>query len=129
MINKAILIGNLGADPEVRYTQSGSTVANFNMATNERWKDQNGEQQEQVEWHRVIAFGRKAEICEEFLAKGSKIYIEGRIQTRKWGDKDGVTRFATEIVARTVTMLDTKGGGSSRPPEPPPPEPGEETSF
>lgn len=128
MINKAILIGNLGADPDIRYTQSGTAVANFNMATNERWKDHNGEQQEQVEWHRVIAFGRKAEICEEFLSKGSKIYIEGRIQTRKWEDKDGVTRFTTEIVARTITMLDSKGGGS-RPPEPSPPEPGEVVPF
>ncbi|MEN8141506.1 MAG: single-stranded DNA-binding protein, partial [Thermodesulfobacteriota bacterium] len=81
MINKAILIGNLGGDPEIRYTQSGTAVANFNIATTERWKDQQGQQQEQTEWHRIVAFARLGEICGEYLHKGSKVYIEGRIQT------------------------------------------------
>ncbi len=112
MINKAILVGNLGADPEVRYTQSGTAVANFNIATNERWKGQDGQMQDHTEWHRVVAFARLGEICGEYLSKGSKVYIEGRIQTRKWEDKDGVTRFTTEIVAREMKMLDSKGGGS-----------------
>ena len=84
MINKAIIIGNLGADPEIRYTQSGSQVATFNVATTERWKDQSGQQQESTEWHRIVAWQRLAEICGEYLHKGSRVYIEGRIQTRKW---------------------------------------------
>jgi single-strand DNA-binding protein len=135
MINKAILIGNLGGDPEVRYTQNGSAVANFNVATTERWKDQAGTQQEQTEWHRVVAFARLGEICGEYLSKGSKVYIEGRIQTRQWDDKDGNKRYTTEIVAREMKMLDSKpsqggsGGGSYN--EPPPAEPrmGDDVPF
>ena len=108
MLNKALLIGNLGSDPEINYTQSGTAVANLSIAMSERWKDKDGNQQEKTEWHRVVAFGRLAEICGEYLAKGSKIYIEGRIQTRQWEDKDGNKRYTTEIVAREVKFLDGK---------------------
>jgi len=111
MINKAILIGNLGADPEVRYTQSGTAVASFNVATTERWKGQDGQMQEQTEWHRIVAWAKLAEICGEYLHKGSKVYIEGKIQTRKWQDKDGADRYTTEIVARDMKMLTPKGEG------------------
>jgi len=110
MLSKTLLIGNLGADVETRYTQNGVAVANFSMATTERWKDSEGNPQEATEWHRIVAFGRLAEICSEYLAKGSKVYIEGRLQTRKWEDKDGVTRYTTEIVAKEMKML---GGGNS----------------
>jgi len=109
MVNKVILIGNLGADPEVRYTQNGTAVANFRLATTETWKKE-GEREEQTEWHRVVTFGRLAEICGEYLSKGSKVYIEGRIQTRKWEDRDGNPRYTTEIVAREMKMLSPKGG-------------------
>jgi len=105
-----MLIGNLGADVETRYTQNEVAVASFRMATTERWKDSEGNPQEATEWHRIVAFGRLAEICSEYLAKGSKVYIEGRLQTRKWEDKDGVTRYTTEIVAKEMKML---GGGNS----------------
>jgi len=111
MINKVILIGNLGKDPEVRYSQSGSAVANFNIATTESRKKADGSREELTEWHRIVAFGRLAEICGEYLAKGSKVYIEGRIQTRKWDDKDGNTRYTTEIVANEMKMLTPKGSG------------------
>jgi single-strand DNA-binding protein len=110
MLNKATLIGNLGGDPEIRYTQSGTAVANFTIATTERWKDKDGQQQEQTEWHRIVAFSRLGEICGEYLSKGSKVYIEGRIQTRSWDDKDGNKRYTTEIVAREMKMLDSKPG-------------------
>jgi len=135
MINKAILIGNLGSDPEVRYTQSGAAVANFTIATTEKWKGQDGQMQEQTEWHRIVAFARLGEICGEYLSKGSKVYIEGRIQTRKWEDKDGNARYTTEIVAREMKMLDSKGASSGSAnygnQEPPVPEPrmGEEVPF
>ncbi|MFZ5758934.1 MAG: single-stranded DNA-binding protein [Thermodesulfobacteriota bacterium] len=135
MINKAILIGNLGSDPEIRYTQSGTAVANFSVATTEKWKGQDGQVQEQTEWHRIVAFARLAEICGEYLSKGSKVYIEGRIQTRSWDDKDGNKRYTTEIVAREMKMLSAKGGagssGSQYGDEPPPPEPrpGDEVPF
>jgi len=114
MINKAILIGNLGADPEVRYTQSGTAVASFNVATTERWKGQDGQMQEQTEWHRIVAWAKLAEICGEYLHKGSRVYIEGKIQTRKWQDKDGADRYTTEIVARDMKMLTPKGGEGGR---------------
>lgn len=107
MVNKAILIGNLGADVETRYTQAGAAVANFNMATVESWT-KDGKKEEKTEWHRVVAFGRLGEICGEYLAKGSKVYIEGRIQTRQWEDKDGNKRYTTEIVAREMKMLGDK---------------------
>ena len=111
MINKAILIGNLGADPEMRYTQSGTPVATFNLATTERFKGQDGQLQENTEWHKIVAWQRLAEICGEYLQKGSRVYIEGRIQTRKWQDQNGQDRYTTEIVAREMKMLSARGEG------------------
>ena len=146
-INKVILIGNLGQDPDVRYTQSGDAVANVSLATSESWKDKNtGEAQERTEWHRVVFFGKVAEVVKEYLHKGSKIYVEGQLRTRKWQDKDGQDRYTTEVVVSlggTLQMLDSRpeGGASThqgqgngrpvqtpapaanahgRPPEPPP---------
>ncbi len=111
-INKVILIGNLGGDPEVRYMPNGGAVANVTLATSESWKDkQTGEQQERTEWHRVVFYRRLAEIVGEYLKKGSKIYVEGRLQTRKWQDRDGNDRYTTEIVANEMQMLDSRGGG------------------
>ena len=113
-INKVILIGNLGADPEIKYMPSGEAVANLNLATSESWKDKNtGEQVERTEWHRVVMFRRLAEIAGEYLKKGSKVYIEGRLQTRKWKGQDGQDRYTTEIVANEMQMLDSRGGGAS----------------
>lgn len=119
MINKVILIGNLGADPEIRYTQNGAAVASFTVATTEKWKGQDGQMQESTEWHRIIAWQRLAEICGEYLSKGSKVYIEGKLQTRKWKDQSGNDRYTTEIVAREMKMLSPRtssgGGGESGP--------------
>lgn len=113
-INKVILIGNLGNDPETRYTSGGAAVANISLATSESWKDrESGEQQERTEWHRIVFFGRLAEIVSEYLRKGSQIYVEGRLQTRKWQDKDGNDRYTTEIVANEMQMLGSRGGGSA----------------
>ncbi len=110
-INKVILVGNLGADPEVRYTAGGSAVANVRLATAESWRDrESGEQQERTEWHRVVFFGRLAEIVEQYLRKGSQVYVEGRLQTRKWADRDGNEKFTTEIVANDMQMLGGRGG-------------------
>ena len=115
-INKALLIGNLGADPEVRYTTSGSAVANVRLATAESWRDKDsGEQQERTEWHRVVFFGRLAEIVGEYLRKGSQVYVEGRIQTRKWQDRDGNDRYTTEIVANEMQMLSGRNSASEDP--------------
>jgi single-strand DNA-binding protein len=115
-INKAILIGNLGADPETRYTASGAAVTNIRLATADSWRDrESGEQQERTEWHRVVFFGRLAEIVAEYLKKGSQCYIEGRIQTRKWQGQDGQDRWTTEIVASEMQML----GGRASYPAPP----------
>lgn len=112
-INKVILIGNLGKDPEVRYMPSGGAVANLTLATSENWKDkQTGENQERTEWHRIVMFGRLGEIAGEYLKKGSKVYIEGKLQTRKWQGKDGQDRYTTEIVANEMQMLDSRGGAS-----------------
>ncbi len=112
-VNKAILIGNLGRDPEIRYSPSGAAVANVNIATTDSWRDkQSGEQQERTEWHRIVFFGRLAEIVGEYLKKGSQVYVEGRIQTRKWQDKEGNDRYTTEIVANDMQMLGGRGGGS-----------------
>ena len=146
-INKVILIGNLGQDPEVRYTQSGDAVVTISLATSESWKDKNtGEAQERTEWHRVVFFGKVAEVVEKYLTKGSKVYVEGQLRTRKWQDKDGQDRYTTEVVVSlggTLQMLDSRpeGGASTnqgqgngrpaqtpapvanahrRPPEPPP---------
>ena len=111
-VNKVTLIGNLGADPEVRYTANGSAVANIRLATAESWRDkESGEQQERTEWHRVVFFSRLAEIVGEYLKKGSQVYIEGRLQTRKWQDRDGNDRYTTEIVANEMQMLGGRSGG------------------
>ena len=110
-LNKVLLIGNLGADPETRYTAGGTAVTNIRIATSEQWKDkQSGEQQERTEWHRIVFFARLAEIAGEYLRKGSKVYIEGRLQTRKWQGQDGQDRYTTEIVANEMQMLDSRGG-------------------
>ena len=113
MINKAILVGRLGADPEVRYTPDGAMVTNFRIATDEQWKDKNGEKVQKTEWHKIVAFGKLAEICGKYLVKGKLIYLEGRIQTRAWDDKEGVKRYTTEIVASNMQMLDSKGQRSA----------------
>lgn len=112
-VNKVILVGNLGKDPEVRYTPSGSAVANVAIATSDQWKDkQTGEQQERTEWHRVVFFNRLAEVVGEYVKKGQQIYVEGRIQTRKWQDQSGQDRWSTEIVANEMQMLGGRGGGA-----------------
>ncbi len=118
-VNKVLLIGRLGRDPEVRYTPDGTAIANFSIATSEEWKDKKtGEKQERTEWHRIVAFRRLGEICGEYLSKGRQVYVEGRLQTRDWQDKDGNKRYTTEIVASQMQMLgsrdsiDNTGGGS-----------------
>jgi single-strand DNA-binding protein len=111
-VNKVIIVGNLGADPETRAMPSGTTVANLRIATTENWKDrQSGEQQERTEWHRVALFGRLAEVAAEYLRKGSQVYIEGSLRTRKWQDKQGNERYTTEIVGNDMQMLGSRGGG------------------
>ncbi len=113
-VNKVILIGNLGQDPEVKYMPNGNAVANVSVATTESWKDKNtGEQVDKTEWHRVVFYRRLAEIVGEYLKKGSKVYIEGKLQTRKWQDQNGQDRYTTEIIANEMQMLDSRGGGSS----------------
>lgn len=109
MVNKVILVGRLGKDPDVRYTPDGTMVTNFNLATDEQWKDKNGEKVQKTEWHRIVTWGKLAEICGNYLVKGKLVYIEGRIQTRSWEDKEGVKRFTTEIIASNMQMLDSKG--------------------
>lgn len=113
-VNKVILLGNLGRDPETRYTTGGDAVTNLNIATSEQWKDKNGEKQERTEWHRVVLFGRQAEIAGEYLKKGRSVYIEGRLQTRKYTDKDGVEKYSTEIVGDRMQLIGgaRNGGGS-----------------
>lgn len=111
-INKVILVGNLGKDPEIRYTASGSAIANITIATTDSWRDkQSGEKQEKTEWHRVVFFNRLAEIVGEYLKKGSQVYVEGRLQTRKWQDQSGQDRYTTEVVANEMQMLGGRGGG------------------
>ena len=117
-INKAILVGNLGGDPELRYTPSGTAVANFTLATSEQWTGKDGEKKEQTEWHRIVAWRRLGEICGEYLHKGSQVYIEGRIQTRSWEDRDGNKKYTTEIIAQTMKMLGSSGKeGRTKSPE------------
>ena len=121
-INKVILIGNLGAEPEVRYMPSGQAVANVRLATNESWRDkETGENQERTEWHAVVFFGKPAEIVKEYLHKGSQVYVEGRIRTRKWQDRDGHDRYTTEIVANDMQMLGGRGGATAPMEHEPPP--------
>ncbi len=112
-VNKVILVGNLGKDPEVRYAPSGDAIANVTLATTENWKDKNGEKQEKTEWHRVSFFGKTAEVVGQYLKKGSQVYVEGRIQTRKWTDKEGQERYTTEIVADKMQMLGGRSGSAS----------------
>ena len=114
-VNKAILIGNLGRDPEVRTTTSGQRVANFTLATSRQWTGQDGQRQEKTEWHSIVVWGKLAEICEKYLVKGKQVYIEGRIETRSWQDKEGQTKYKTEIICDQMTMLgragDNRNGG------------------
>lgn len=111
-VNKVILVGNLGADPEMRYTPGGMAVANFKLATSESFKDKEGNKQTKTEWHKVVAFNKLAEICGEYLSKGKQVYIEGKIQTRSWDDKDGNKKYTTEIVANSMQMLGSRGAES-----------------
>jgi single-strand DNA-binding protein len=110
-VNKAILIGNLGKDPDFRMTPAGQPVANFSIATTERWNDKSGQRQERTEWHNIVLWGRLAEIANQFLKKGSSVYVEGRLQTRSWEDKDGNRRYTTEVVGTALQMLGRRGGG------------------
>lgn len=121
-VNKVIILGNLGQDPEVRFTPSGAAVANMNIATTDTWNDkQSGQRQERTEWHRVVVFNKLAEIVQQYVKKGSRVYIEGRLQTRKWQDQNGNDRYSTEIVANDMQMLDTRndGGGQQAPQQAP----------
>lgn len=109
-VNKVILVGRLGSDPEVRYTQGGSAVANFNVATNEVWTDKSGQKQERTEWHRVVVWGKQAELAKQYLTKGRQVYLEGKLQTRQWQDKEGQTKYTTEVQVQTIQFL---GGGNA----------------
>ncbi len=134
-INKVILIGNLGKDPELRYTSSGVAVASFTLATNESWKDPEGNVQERTQWHNIVAWRKLAEICGEYLKKGGKVYLEGKLQYRNYDDKNGVKRYVTEIVLDELLMLDNKGGTSTageqtqQRDEAPPPGPANDLPF
>jgi single-strand DNA-binding protein len=112
-VNKVILVGRLGKDPELKYTQGGTPVANFSLATDETWTDQSGEKQQRTEWHNIVAWKKLAEICGQYVKKGQQIYIEGKIQTRKWEDKDGNSRYTTEVVASNLVLLGKKEGGGN----------------
>jgi single-strand DNA-binding protein len=114
-INKVILIGNLGRDPELRYTQSGQAVANFSLATTDRFSNREGDRQERTEWHRVTVWGKTAENCAQYLNKGRSVYVEGRLQTREWEDKEGQKRRTTEVIAQTVQFLGSRGQGAGAP--------------
>ncbi len=119
-VNKVILVGNLGADPETKYTAGGAAITNIRLATSESWKDkQTGENQERTEWHRIVFFNRLAEIAGEYLRKGSQVYVEGKLQTRKWQDQSGQDRYSTEVVGNEMQMLGSReGGGAARPAQP-----------
>lgn len=117
-LNKHMIIGRLGQDPEVRYTQNNVAVATMSIATSQVWKDDNGEKQEKTEWHRCVAWGRKAEICDKYLKKGSMVYVEGPVETQKYEDKEGVTRYSTNTKVIILQMLDTKNSNGTRPPHP-----------
>jgi len=112
-VNKVILVGRLGQTPEVRYTPSGAAVGNFSIATNESWQDKTGQKQERTEWHKIVVWGKTAENCSQFLAKGRQVYVEGRLQTRQWQDKDGQTKYTTEVVAQTVQFLGGNAGAGT----------------
>ena len=114
-VNKVFIIGNLGSDPEIKYTKAGDPVANLSIATSESWKDKNsGDLQEKVEWHRVVMFSRLAEIAEQYLKNGSKVFVEGKLQTRKWQDQEGKDRYTTEVVAKEMTMLDSRSSNQAQ---------------
>lgn len=125
MVNKVILIGNLGADPDIRFTPNGTPVATLSLATSRRWKDKDGNPQDDTEWHRVIVWNKAAEFCRDYLGKGKKVYIEGRLQTRKWKDNDGVDRYNTEVICNQIQNLSPRpagdGGSLGQPPLPPEP--------
>ncbi len=123
-LNKVLLIGNLGSDPEIRTTTSGQSVCNFNIATSRRWTSKDGQAQEETEWHRIVVWGRQAENCKEFLSKGRQVFIEGRLQTRQWEDQNGGKRYTTEVIAQNVQFLSGgRGAGSAAPDHMPPSEP------
>jgi single-strand DNA-binding protein len=126
-VNKVILVGNLGKDPEVRYTQTGSAVANFSIATSEQWNDRDGKRQERTEWHNIVVWGKQAETCGQYLAKGRQVYVEGSIRTRSYDDKSGNKRYVTEIVAQRIQFLG--GGGGTRLPQQMDSGPGEEMGM
>ena len=136
-LNKVILIGNLGADPEMKYTPAGRAVVNFRMATTRQWNTQDGERREETEWHRIVAFSKLAEICGQYLKKGTQVYVEGRLQTRSWEDQSGTKRYMTEIVANEMLMLsarqqndfasDAPGRAGSTAPEAPPSSPADDS--
>jgi len=111
-VNKVILIGNLGKDPEVRFTSGGQAVANFTIATNDSWTDKQGQKQERTEWHRIVVWGKLAELCGEYLSKGRQCFVEGRLQTREWTDKEGKKNYTTEVVAQNVQFLGARGDGA-----------------
>ena len=115
-LNKVMLIGHLGRDPELRYTDSGTAVCNINLATSDKFKTKDGEWKERTEWHRIVTWARTAEVCGEYLKKGDAAYFEGRLETRKWEDKEGVTKYTTEIVAERMVMLGKRGESASEPP-------------
>jgi single-strand DNA-binding protein len=117
-VNRVILIGRLGRDPELKFTPAGKAVTNFTMATSETWKDDSGERQERTEWHRIVIWGKLAEVAAKYLSKGSQVYIEGKLQTREWTDKDGQKKYTTEIVASSLVMLSGKGEGGNNPEKP-----------
>ena len=121
-VNKVILVGYLGQDPESRFTPQGTAVANFSVATSESWKNQSGELQDKTEWHRIVAFGRIAEIANEYMKKGQMVYIEGRLQTRDWEDQNQVKRKTTEVLCDSLTMLGRRGDGAAANPTPAPPK-------
>jgi single-strand DNA-binding protein len=122
-VNKVILVGNLGNDPEMRHTPGGAGVCEFRLATNEAWTDKNNQRQERTEWHRIVVWGKKAEVCSKYLSKGRQVFVEGRLRTRTWDDKEGNKRYTTEVVANDVQFLGGAGGGGGRGghDEPPPP--------
>jgi single-strand DNA-binding protein len=117
MLNKCMVIGSLGQDVEIRYTQGGDAVANFSVATSEKWKGKDGQMQESTEWHRVTVWGKLAELCGQYLSKGSKVYVEGPLKTRKWQDQNGNDRYSTEINAKEIKFLSPKQSGSYQPPD------------
>ena len=128
-VNKVILVGNLGRDPEVRYTRNGTAVATLNIATTETWTDKNGQRQDRTEWHRVVAWSKLAEIAKEYLSKGRQVYIEGKLQTRSWDDRDGNKRYTTEVKADQMLMLGGRGEGGAKEEQEPPPGPEVEEPF